>query len=159
MTTASPTKAQERHDVLDQYSQETVLTSSTYPFDLLYGMSVFECGDSPTEFIGNLEWVAEKYLSHEMRVCTFAGLNIGDQRFLGKDFKARIEEAAHQLMEGPKWALSHWRQGIMVIAESYEDGMRLKKALELIRNPATSPEAAEALRWLSDEYITAKRLT
>lgn len=161
MTTASPTKTQERLELLDSYSQGSVLTADATDLDMFAGMFAFDCDTEKAKvFIDRIEWVAEKYLSPEVRRCTFAGLNIGDQRYVGKDFDERIKAVADQIVDRrPATAMKYWRKGITIIAKSYDKGMLLKQALELIRDPATPPAAAEMLRWLTDDYIDVNGLT
>lgn len=158
MTTASPTKAEERHAILDQYSQESVLTTTTNQFDLFYGMSVFSWTGSHTDFIGSIEWTAETFLSRKILICTFTGLNIGGQVYLDKGFDTRIKDVADRIGHSPTEALAYWRRGITAIAELYVDAMRVKEALDLIAAKDTPAEAGAALRWLTDEYIEAHRV-
>lgn len=149
-------KVQERIEILELYSEQTMFSAQTDDVDATSALLSFDCWNLP-ELREKLVFIIDRLVSFRSREYVLAGLNFDRHKNDAQSFDQRLEALADRYGVSLSQAKSFWKGGIALICNRYEVGVKLFEANALIVKSATSSEAAAAISWLVTEYIRVNR--
>jgi len=149
-------KVQERIEILELYSEQTMFSAQTDDVDATSALLSFDCWNLP-ELREKLVFIIDRLVSFRAREYVLAGLNFDRQKNDSLSFNQRLEALADRYGDSPSQAMNFWKGGIALVCNRYEVGVKLFEANALIAKSATSSEAAVAISWLVTEYIRVNR--